>query len=353
MAISLRTLGMDGLSTTSPAAALEQRLLALTGELLCAIGPDGRLQAGNPAWHTALGWSADELSVTPFLELVTDEDRSAVETALEAQVAEFECRMCCADGSERLLAWSLDAEAGEDVVLLAGREIGERRRLETELQEFVYTASHDLAEPLRMVTSYLELLQRRYEGKLDETADEFIGFAIGGAMRMRALLDDLLTFSRAGSEPLAVTPMDLGAVLAGVAESLDRVIDEAGATVEVAGTPPVVSGDAAQIAQLFRQVVANAVKFRSAERPSVVSIAAAGEDGGVRVDVGDNGIGIDPAQHERVFKIFARLHGRDDFEGTGVGLALCRRIAERHGGRVWLDSAPGAGTTVHVWLPKA
>jgi PAS domain S-box-containing protein len=354
MAVSVPHIRMDGLSTTSPAAALEQRLLALTGEMLCAVGPDGLVRGANPAWASVLGWTSPELEASAFLDLVAADDRVEAEAALDTGAAgPFECRMRCADGDERTVCWSMDADRGEDAVLLAGRDVSDVRRVEAELQEFVYTASHDLAEPLRMVTSYLELLQRRYEGQLDATADEFIGFAVGGAVRMRELIDDLLTFSRAGSSPLEPARIALGPLLSGVLEGLKRMVDEAGANVDVAEPLPAICGDPALIAQLLRQLLANAVKFRATDRPAVLTVTAAQDDGGVRIDISDNGIGIDPAQHERVFKIFARLHGRDAYEGTGVGLALCRRIAERHGGRVWLESVPGSGTGVHVWLPEA
>ncbi|MCW2968747.1 MAG: domain S-box protein [Solirubrobacteraceae bacterium] len=348
---------MDGLSTLPSDAAHDQRLLALSEDLLGWLGPDGLLRPANPAWSASLGWTDEQLRAMAFLDLVAVDDRAAAGAALHAVAgigaAEFDARARCADGGQRPLRWSAQAGGSDDGVLLAGRDLTELRRLEHDLQEFAYTASHDLAEPLRMVSSYLELLQRRYAGQLDETADEFIGFAVGGAVRMKALIDDLLAYSRVGSREMELGVVDLAVLLDNVVEGLERSIGQAGATVEASGSLARVTGDATLIAQLLQQLVANGVKFRDGGRPALVTVSASEEDGGVRIDVADNGIGIDPAQHERIFKMFSRLHGRDDYEGTGIGLAVGRRITERHGGRLWLDSEPGAGSTFHVWLPGA
>jgi light-regulated signal transduction histidine kinase (bacteriophytochrome) len=224
-------------------------------------------------------------------------------------------------------------------------------RTNAELQDFAYIASHDLAEPLRMITSYLELLQRRYAGELDETADEFIGYAVGGAERMKALIDDLLAYSRVGSRDLQPTEIDLGELVGIVLQSLQRTIEDAGADVRTEGPLGRVVGDPAHLNQLLQHIVGNAIKFHAADRTPLVTVAAASQDGGVRIDVTDNGIGVGGGQHERIFKMFARLHGRDEYDGTGIGLALCRRITDRHGGRIWLDSDLGVGSTFHVWLP--
>lgn len=346
---------MDRLSIIPTDAAHDQRLLALSQDLLGAVGPDGSLRPANPAWTDALGWTDEHLRTTPFLDLVTPEDRPLASATLNAAAAgragAFEGRVRCAEGGERAVHWIAESSEADDAVLLAGRDLSERRRLEQELQEFVYTASHDLAEPLRMVSSYLELLQRRYQGELDETADEFIGFAVGGAVRMRTLIDDLLSYSRVGSHQLEIASIDLAGLLTDVVGGLEHTIAEVGATVDLAGVRCGVRGDGPQIAQLLQHVVGNAVKFRDPDRPALVTITAVEDHGGVLVEVADNGIGIAEHQQDRVFGLFSRLHGREDYEGTGIGLALCRRIADRHGGRIWLDSSPGDGSAVHVWLP--
>jgi light-regulated signal transduction histidine kinase (bacteriophytochrome) len=348
---------MEGLPTIESAAAHESRLLSLSPDLLGAAGFDGLLKLHNASWTTVLGWSDEHLAATPFLELV--------EAAESAGGQEFEFCLRHADGSERCILWSAQSSPADGCFYIAGKDITERKRLEdelalraeklertnAELQDFAYIASHDLAEPLRMITSYLELLKRRYEGQLDETADEFIGYAVGGAERMKALIDDLLTYSRVGSHDMQKAGVDLSDLLGHVLEGLQRAIEDAGAEVELATPLAQVCGDPTQIGQLMQNLVANAVKFADAGRPPAVTISTSEEDDGVRISVADNGIGIAEAQQERIFKMFARLHGRDEYEGTGIGLALCRRICDRHGGRIWVESVPGEGSTFHVWLP--
>jgi PAS domain S-box-containing protein len=361
---------MDGLRTMDSTTAHESRLLAMAPDLLAAAGFDGYLKVVNPAWSRLLGWSEEQLRATPYLELVHPDDREGMRAATERlaageRVAKHCCRVLRADGTTRCVLWSGQASPDDGCLYIAGKDITERRAMEqelaeraerlertnTELQEFAYIASHDLAEPLRMITSYLELLQRRYGAQLDETADEFIGFAVGGAVRMKALIDDLLAYSRVGSHDLEHGPVDLAEVLGHVLVGLERAIDDAEAQVEIAGELAAPVGDATQLGQLLQNLIANAVKFHRPGRPSHVSVSAVAEDGGVRIVVADNGIGIPPAQQERIFKMFARLHGRDEYDGTGIGLALCRRIADRHGGRIWVESKHGEGSTFHVWLP--
>jgi light-regulated signal transduction histidine kinase (bacteriophytochrome) len=225
--------------------------------------------------------------------------------------------------------------------------------LEADLQELFYVASHDLNEPLRMVTSYLGLLERRYGEQLDDTAREFIHYAVDGAERMRALLDDLLYFSRAGSDEPAREPVAVAEVLDGVLRSLEPAIDEAGATIVVDGPLPVVAADGVQLGQLLQNLIANAVKFHVPGAANRVTVRARrdGDDAAWLLSVSDDGIGIGPRQQERIFQIFQRLHPRQDYDGTGIGLAICRRIAERLGGAITVDSVPGEGSTFTVSIP--
>lgn len=363
---------MDDLSTMHALAAHESRLLSLSPDLLGAGGFDGYLKLFNPAWTQTLGWSDEQLRTMPYIELVHPEDREATERVVEGLVAggtvdEFVCRVLRADGTDRVILFSGQGSPADGCFYIAGKDITERQRLETELalraeklertntelQEFAYIASHDLAEPLRMITSYLDLLQRRYGAQLDGTAYEFIGYAVDGAERMKALIDDLLTYSRVGSHEIDPVKVDVSVVLRPVLQGLERAIKDADARVEPADPLAPVRCDLAQLAQLLQNLVSNAVKFRAAARPPVVMVASVPDGEGVRLSVTDNGIGIAQAEQERIFKMFSRLHGRDDYEGTGIGLALCRRIAERHGGRTWVESEPGAGSSFHVWLPNA
>jgi PAS domain S-box-containing protein len=263
------------------------------------------------------------------------------------------------DGSEFPIEISLSpvrSGTGELVISII-RDISYRKQVEeqlrataadlarsnAELEQFAYVASHDLQEPLRMVASYTQLLARRYAGKLDHDADEFIGFAVDGAKRMQDLINDLLAYSRVGTRSLEVQPVDTQQLVNGVVADLAATIADAIATVQ-AQDLPIVRGDPTQLRQLFQNLITNAVKFRG-ERPPVVRITAERQHQWWQVAVQDNGIGIEPQYLERIFVLFQRLHTRADYPGTGIGLAICKKIVERHGGRIWVESEPGQGTT--------
>jgi light-regulated signal transduction histidine kinase (bacteriophytochrome) len=238
-------------------------------------------------------------------------------------------------------------EKAEAVLDERSRELA---RSNAELEQMAYVASHDLQEPLRMVTSYLQLLEQRYGGRLDADAHEFIGFAVDGARRMQALIEDLLTYSRLGTKGKPLAPTDCAAVMATVLRSLHVAIEESGARIEC-GDLPVVQGDEAQLAQLLQNLLANAIKFRAGPAPRIAVRAVA--DGACwRFDVEDNGIGIDKEYSERIFEMFQRLHSRNTYPGTGIGLAICKKIVERHGGRIWVDPSARQGTTFSFTLPR-
>jgi PAS domain S-box-containing protein len=223
------------------------------------------------------------------------------------------------------------------------RQAAELARSNADLEQFAYVASHDLQEPLRMVASYTQLLARRYRSKLDADADEFIAFAVDGANRMQALIQDLLSYSRVGTRGKPFRPVNCAAVVDRVLNDLKPMIVEAGATV-TRGDLPAVSGDDVQLGALFQNLIANAIKFRG-DRAPVVQVSAEREGEHWRFAVQDNGIGIESEYRERIFVIFQRLHGHGTYPGTGIGLAICKRIVERHGGRIWVESTPGAGAT--------
>jgi PAS domain S-box-containing protein len=227
----------------------------------------------------------------------------------------------------------------------------ELRRSNEELEQFAYVASHDLQEPLRSIGSYCQLLQRRYKGKLDKDADEFIDFAVDGAKRMQVLMNDLLKYSRVGTRGKPFEATDCNAVFNDAVSNLRQAIEEAGATV-VCDPLPIVSGDAVQLGQLFQNLIANAIKFRGEAAPKV-HVSASDEGGETIFSVKDNGIGVDARHADRIFQIFQRLHERGKYPGTGIGLAVCKKIVARHGGRIWVESAPGAGAEFRFSLaPK-
>jgi signal transduction histidine kinase len=228
----------------------------------------------------------------------------------------------------------------------------ELKRSNGELSQFAAMASHDLQEPLRMVSSYTQLLGKRYKGKLDADADEFIAFAVDGCNRMKQLIKDLLTYSKAGTNGLDLRATSSEEALAGALWNLQGAIQDSGALVTHDAMPAVLA-DASQLTQLFQNLVGNGIKYRGGEVPRIHISATASAAGRWRFEVRDNGLGIDAEHFERIFGMFQRLHGAGEYSGTGIGLAICKKIVDRHGGVIWVDSKPGAGSGFHFTLAEA
>ncbi|HEY6260321.1 MAG TPA: ATP-binding protein [Nitrospiraceae bacterium] len=227
--------------------------------------------------------------------------------------------------------------------------IAELARSNADLQQFAYVASHDLKEPLRMVASYTQLLARRYKGKLDSDADEFIRYAVDGANRMQWLINDLLAYSRVTSQEQVFEEVDCTKVLEEVMSNLQLSIEESQAVVTHDPLPTVMA-DGGQLGQLFQNLIANAITFHG-EEPPAVHVSAERKANEWLFSVRDNGVGLDPQYAERIFVIFQRLHDREEYPGTGIGLAICKKVVERHGGRIWVVSQVGQGATFYFTLP--
>lgn len=340
----------------------------LSLDMLCIASTDGYFKRLSPAFESILGYTLDEMLMTPFIDFVHPDDVSAtmsevMKLAHGVPTIHFENRYRTKSGDYKWLAWT-SQPAPDGTLYATARDITPQKRAEeellmrakelarsnAELEQFAYVASHDLQEPLRMVSSYMQLLSRRYQGKLDEQADKFIHHAMVGAMRMQALIRDLLTYARVGQGG-KFEPVECEILLGHVLEDLSEAIS-ANQGIVTHDPLPSLTGNAVQLGQLFQNLIANALKFRGEESPRV-HVSAERRNGGWLFCVKDNGIGIAEEHRERVFKIFQRLHGRDEYSGTGIGLALCRKVVELHGGRIWLEPAPGKGTLFQFTIPEA
>jgi len=307
-----------------------------------------------------------------ILDLVHPDDRErALRTIIEDmfgndlhQLNEF--RIITRDRQEKWIsAIGTKVEfLGEILGLISFRDVTERNRQEAELrktledlkrsnaelEKFAYIASHDLQEPLRMISSYMELLAEDYKGKLGADADEFIEYAMDGAKRMQGMIEALLEYSRVGTRGNPFEPTDCDNVLHQVMDNLQLAIEESGAVVTHDPLPTVMA-DGIQLVQLLQNLISNAIKFRNTALPRI-HISAQKQGKGWIFLVKDNGIGIDPVYKDRIFVIFQRLHDREEYPGIGIGLSVCKRIVERHGGRIWVESTLGDGATFYFTIPE-
>jgi PAS domain S-box-containing protein len=356
----------------------EQKFRAIfdgTFQFIGLLNPDGIvLEANQPALE-AIGAKLSDITgqafwATPWWThspILQEQLKQAIAKAAQGELVRFEAEHILADGTSIFVDFSLKPvfdRQGQVVMLIPeGRDINDRKRAEialqqqqqelarsnAELQQFAYVASHDLQEPLRMITSYLELLERRYKGQLDDKADKFIAYAVDGAARMQILINDLLSYSRVGSRGQDVELVDCEKILQNVLHNLQMSIEQSNAIITHQPLPQV-NADPSQLTQLFQNLISNALKFRQEASPKI-HIAVKSTDDKWLFSVQDNGIGMEVQYLDRIFIIFQRLHSRTDYPGTGIGLAVCKKIVEQHGGTLSVDSQPGRGSTFHFTLP--
>jgi PAS domain S-box-containing protein len=364
LSVYFNNMARDLQETTVSRSYMENILRSMVDTLII-ISPEGVIQRANAAACALLGYDEHELLDRPIAQVLADRDPfegAGMEVLLEeGAIPSFDTLYLTKDGRKIPVSFSASVMRDEEErfqgIVCVAIDITKRKQAEAELarsneelEQFAYVASHDLQEPLRMVSSYVQLLARRYQGRLDTDADEFIDFAVDGAKRMQTLITDLLKYSRVRTRGHQFEPTDSGAVLDGVLADLGETIRETSATVTHDALPQVMA-DPTQLGQLFQNLVGNAIKYHGHEPPRVR--VSAEPDGSMwQFAVRDNGIGIEPEYQERIFAIFQRLHGREEYPGTGIGLAVCKGIVERHGGRIWVESEPGKGSTFHFTLPK-
>ena len=333
-------------------------------DILIVVDHNAKIAMVNRAATDLLGYAQDELIGTPFWGILA-EDLSGVVN--DIMIGNVEKAYLAKDGRKIPVSVSgsviRDRDGRIQGIVCVAQDVTERKRMEAalerrseelarsnvELEQFAYVASHDLREPLRMIISFLQLLSRRYSGELGDDADEFITFAVDGATRMEGLIEGLLEYSRVGTQGKAYETVAFEDVFEKALNNLTVALEEAGA--EVTHDPlPTLKADDVQLGQLLQNLIGNAIKFRGEDAPRV-HVGAEEKDEEWLFSVSDNGIGMDPESRDRVFEIFQRLVAREDYEGTGIGLSVCKKIVERRGGRIWVDSALGEGSTFYFTVP--
>ena len=354
------------------ASVYNRNLIEASLDPLVMISPEGKITDVNRETELVTGCGREELVGTDFSDYFTEPERARAgyrQVFQDGVVRDYVLEIRHRDGRVTPVLYSASVyrdEAGKvKGVFAAARDISERKRAEallketledlkhsnTELEQFAFVTSHDLQEPLRMVASYMQLIEKRYKGKLDADADEFIGYAVDGAVRMKTMINDLLNFSRLGTKGKEAASTDCQLILSTVLTNLSMVIEETKS--EITSDPlPLVKGDEAQLVRLFQNLIDNAIKFRGGDAPRI-HISCKPQNGSYLFSIRDNGIGIDPRYFDRIFIIFQRLHGTEQYPGTGIGLAMCKKIVDRHRGKIWIESEPGKGTTFYFTLPGA
>jgi two-component system, chemotaxis family, sensor kinase Cph1 len=359
-----------------------RNLLETALDPLVTIGPDGKITDVNRATEEVTGYSREDLVGTDFADYFTNPKKAEEgyqEVFKQGEVRDYPLKIKHRYGSITPVLYNASVykdESGDVVgVFAAARDITERQKAEdafrvywesleeqveqrteelaksnADLKQFAYVASHDLREPLRMISSFLQLLERRYKDELDEDAKEFIGFAVDGAKRLDKMITDLLEYSRIANKEMQFTDVNIQHVVEQVTNNFNVLIQENSATITY-DQLPIIRSDENQMIILFQNLISNAIKYRREDTPQIHIYAE--KDGNQYVfNVKDNGIGIDPKHLERIFTIFKRLHSHDEYEGSGIGLSIAQRIVHQHGGEIWAESEPGKGSTFYFTIPE-
>jgi PAS domain S-box-containing protein len=353
-----------------------ENLITYANAPIIVWDPEFRITRFNHAFEHLTGRRAEEVIGRHLSLLFPDETKNqSLDQILKTTTGErweaAEIPVLNVDGTIRTVLWNSATIFEEDSkavisTIAQGHDITERKKAEEalmkyavnlkqsneDLERFAYVSSHDLQEPLRNVVTFTQLLQKKYGGQMGTEADEYIQFVVDAGKRMQALIRDLLEFSRVTTKGSSLEKTDSEAVLQDTLTNLKFRIDRCNASITHDPLPPVMA-DASQLRQVFQNLIGNAIKFRKSDQPSEIHVSAHRTNGMVRFSVRDNGIGIEPKYFDRIFVIFQRLHSQEAYEGTGIGLALCKRIIERHGGQIWVESAEGVGSTFHFTLAAA
>lgn len=375
--VAISTISRDITENKKAAKKLElankynRSLLEASLDPLVTIGADGKITDVNHSTKTVTGRNGDELIGTDFSDYFTEPQkaREGYEKVFhDGFVRDYPLEVKNKNGNTTPVLYNASVyrdESGEVIgVFAAARDITELKEAEddlklklnelsrsnAELEQFAYVSSHDLQEPLRMIASYLQLLERKYKGKLDDKADKYIHFSVDGATRMQNLINDLLDFSRVTTQAKELHPTELEPIFKEVLSNLEVSINKNKAIISH-DSLPVVMADKIQIAQVFQNLINNAIKFHSEDLPKI-NISVKKEKNHWLFAVKDNGIGINPTHSDKIFEVFKRLNKKRDYPGTGIGLAICKKIVERHGGRIWVESELGKCSIFYFTLPK-